>query len=109
MPLGSAWRRVWASVRQALVRVPQGWGCGQRRVPAWAPTRAGRSTVAVSAEQRAQARFNAVLSGRADAGTWALRLVGLVATLAVVWIVGRAAKKALAAEAETPGSERSGV
>ncbi|MEB3173529.1 MAG: TVP38/TMEM64 family protein [Cyanobacteriota bacterium] len=46
------------------------------------------------------ARFNAVLSGRADAGTWALRLVGLVATLAVVWIVGRAAQKALSAGAD---------
>ena len=46
------------------------------------------------------ARFNTVLAGRADAGTWALRLVGLAATLAVVWIVGRAAQKALAAGAD---------
>ncbi|MBM5828331.1 MAG: TVP38/TMEM64 family protein [Cyanobacteria bacterium M_surface_7_m2_040] len=55
------------------------------------------------------ARFGSVLSGQADAGTWALRLVGLAATLAVVWIVGRAAQRALAAEAEAPSSERSGV
>jgi uncharacterized membrane protein YdjX (TVP38/TMEM64 family) len=41
------------------------------------------------------ARFGAVLSGQADAGTWALRLVGLLATLAVVWLVGRAADRAL--------------
>jgi uncharacterized membrane protein YdjX (TVP38/TMEM64 family) len=41
------------------------------------------------------ARFGAVLSGQADAGTWALRLVGLAATLASVWLVGRAAQRAL--------------
>ena len=32
-----------------------------------------------------EARFGEVLGGEADAGTWALRLVGLLATLAVVW------------------------
>ena len=41
------------------------------------------------------ARFGAVLSGEADAGTWALRIVGVLATLAVVWLVGRAAQRAL--------------
>ena len=40
------------------------------------------------------ARFGAVLSGQADGGTWALRIVGLLATLAVVWLVGRAARRA---------------
>jgi hypothetical protein len=43
------------------------------------------------------ARFGEVLSGRADAGTWALRLVGIAATLASVLLVGRAARRALAA------------
>ena len=41
------------------------------------------------------ARFGAVLSGQADAGTWALRVVGVLATLALVWLVGRAAQRAL--------------
>jgi uncharacterized membrane protein YdjX (TVP38/TMEM64 family) len=41
------------------------------------------------------ARFGAVLSGQADAGTWLLRSVGLLATIAVVWLVGRAARRAL--------------
>jgi len=49
------------------------------------------------------ARFGAVLSGRADPLTWALRVSGIVATVAVVWIVGRAAQKALADE--TSGCE----
>jgi uncharacterized membrane protein YdjX (TVP38/TMEM64 family) len=43
------------------------------------------------------ARFGAVLSGQADAGTWGLRLVGLAATLASVWLAGRAAQRALQA------------
>jgi len=43
------------------------------------------------------ARFGEVLSGEADAGTWALRLVGILATVASVWLVGRAARQALAA------------
>lgn len=42
------------------------------------------------------ARFGTVLSGRADPLTWALRVVGVLATVAVVWIVGRAAQRALA-------------
>jgi uncharacterized membrane protein YdjX (TVP38/TMEM64 family) len=41
------------------------------------------------------ARFGDVLSGEADAGTWALRIVGLLATVASVWLVGRAAQRAL--------------
>ncbi|MFM1899695.1 MAG: hypothetical protein RLZZ216_271 [Cyanobacteriota bacterium] len=41
------------------------------------------------------ARFGAVLSGEADAGTWALRIIGILATVAVVWLVGRAARQAL--------------
>ncbi len=44
------------------------------------------------------ARFGAVLSGQADAGTWSLRVMGVAATVAVVWLVGRAAQQALAAE-----------
>lgn len=43
------------------------------------------------------ARFGEVLSGEADAGTWALRLVGVLATVASVWLVGRAARRALEA------------
>ena len=42
------------------------------------------------------ARFQDVLSGAADPGTWALRLLGLAATVASVWLVGRAAQRALA-------------
>ena len=41
------------------------------------------------------ARFGEVLGGEADAGTWALRVVGVLATLAVVWLVSRAARRAL--------------
>ncbi len=41
------------------------------------------------------ARFGEVLSGQADAGTWALRITGIVATLASVWLVGRSAQRAL--------------
>ncbi len=41
------------------------------------------------------ARFGEVLSGEANAGTWALRIIGLVATVASVWLVGRAAQRAL--------------
>ena len=43
------------------------------------------------------ARFGEVLSGEADLGTWALRIIGLVATVASVWLVGRAAQRALKA------------
>jgi len=42
------------------------------------------------------ARFGEVLSGEADAGTWTLRVVGILATLGSVWLVGRAARRALA-------------
>ena len=41
------------------------------------------------------AGFGEVLSGEADAGTWALRIGGLLATVASVWLVGRAAQRAL--------------
>jgi hypothetical protein len=36
-----------------------------------------------------------VLSGKADSFTWGLRIIGLFATLASVWFVGRAAQKVL--------------
>ena len=42
------------------------------------------------------ARFGEVLSGEANAGTWALRIGGLLATVASVWLVGKAAQRALA-------------
>ncbi|MCP9775467.1 TVP38/TMEM64 family protein [Cyanobium sp. WAJ14-Wanaka] len=48
------------------------------------------------------ARFGEVLSGRADPATWALRVVGLGATIAIVVLVGKAARRALQ-EAEPPG------
>jgi uncharacterized membrane protein YdjX (TVP38/TMEM64 family) len=48
------------------------------------------------------ARFGEVLSGRADPLTWTLRIVGLLATVLVVWLVGRAARQALQ---EPPGGE----
>ena len=41
------------------------------------------------------ARFGEVLAGRADPGTWALRIVGVLATVAAVWVAGKAAQKAL--------------
>jgi len=41
------------------------------------------------------ARFGEVLSGEADAATWALRIGGLLATVASVWLVGKAAQRAL--------------
>jgi uncharacterized membrane protein YdjX (TVP38/TMEM64 family) len=47
------------------------------------------------------ARFGDVLSGQADPATWALRIVGILATVGVVWLVGRAARKALQ-ESEPP-------
>ncbi len=42
------------------------------------------------------ARFGTVLSGQADPVTWALRLAGIGATIASVWLVNRAARRALA-------------
>lgn len=41
------------------------------------------------------ARFGQVLSGQADAGTWLLRVLGVLATVGSVWLVGRAAQQAL--------------
>ncbi|MCX5932663.1 MAG: VTT domain-containing protein [Cyanobacteria bacterium] len=41
------------------------------------------------------ARFGDVLHGEADAGTWALRLLGLIATAGSIWLAGRAARRAL--------------
>jgi uncharacterized membrane protein YdjX (TVP38/TMEM64 family) len=41
------------------------------------------------------ARFGEVLSGAASPGTWALRILGILATVASVWLVGRAAQRAL--------------
>lgn len=41
------------------------------------------------------ARFGDVLANRADAGTWALRIIGLLATVGAAWLAGRAAQKAL--------------
>ncbi|MBM5817765.1 MAG: TVP38/TMEM64 family protein [Cyanobacteria bacterium K_Offshore_surface_m2_239] len=43
------------------------------------------------------ARFSTVLSGEADAFTWAVRVLGLAATLAVVVVVNRVARQALQA------------
>ena len=44
------------------------------------------------------ARFGDVLTGEASAEAWILRVVGVLATVAVVWLVGRAAQRALADE-----------
>ena len=41
------------------------------------------------------AQFGSVLSGEADWVTWGLRVVGVLATVAVVWLVSRAARQAL--------------
>ncbi|KMM17482.1 TVP38/TMEM64 family protein [Synechococcus sp. GFB01] len=41
------------------------------------------------------ARFGEVLSGEADAGTWTLRVLGVLATVGSVWLAGRAAQRAL--------------
>ncbi len=41
------------------------------------------------------ARFGEVLHGDADSGTWALRALGLVATVGSIWVAGRAARRAL--------------
>ncbi|MAS27183.1 TVP38/TMEM64 family protein [Synechococcus sp. UW105] len=48
------------------------------------------------------ARFGDVLAGEASPGAWALRVVGVVATIAAVWLVGRAAQRALQAEGTQP-------
>ncbi|QPN58198.1 TVP38/TMEM64 family protein [Synechococcus sp. CBW1107] len=47
------------------------------------------------------AHFGDVLNGEADAGTWALRILGLVATAGSIWVAGRAARRAL--ERQDPG------
>ena len=47
------------------------------------------------------ARFGSVLAGEADAFTWLVRLLGLAATLAVVVIVSRVARRALQPVAAT--------
>jgi len=49
------------------------------------------------------ARFQEVLSGQADPLTWAVRLLGLGATLAVVWLVNRVARSALQGEGDNTG------
>ena len=41
------------------------------------------------------ARFGEVLAGETSPQAWVLRVVGVLATVAVVWLVGRAARKAL--------------
>ncbi|MCP9824246.1 VTT domain-containing protein [Synechococcus sp. EJ6-Ellesmere] len=41
------------------------------------------------------ARFGEVLHGEADAGTWVLRILGLVATAGTIWVAGRAVRRAL--------------
>jgi len=41
------------------------------------------------------ARFGEVLSGKADATTWVLRVLGIGATLGSIWLAGRAARQAL--------------
>ncbi len=46
------------------------------------------------------ARFHTVLSGEADPLTWGVRLLGVVATLAVVWLVNRVARTALRTESD---------
>ncbi len=46
------------------------------------------------------ARFSTVLSGEADVFTWAVRVLGLVATLAVVGVVNRVARQALQAPSD---------
>jgi uncharacterized membrane protein YdjX (TVP38/TMEM64 family) len=47
------------------------------------------------------ARFGEVLSGEASAGTWALRIIGILATVASFWLVGRAAQRALTPPGES--------
>ena len=47
------------------------------------------------------ARFHTVLSGEADPLTWAVRVLGVVATLAVVWLVNRVARQALRGEGDS--------
>ena len=46
------------------------------------------------------ARFGEVLAGRSDPGSWGLRIAGALATVAAVWVAGRAAQRALGAAAD---------
>ena len=51
------------------------------------------------------ARFGEVLAGETSAQAWVLGVVGVLATVAVVWLVGRSARKALqeaGADAQDP-------
>jgi len=54
------------------------------------------------------ARFNAVLTGRADPFTWAVRILGIAATLAVTLLVTRVARRALAAPAGAEADQPAG-
>lgn len=47
------------------------------------------------------ARFGEVLSGEASTGTWVLRILGILATVGSVWLVGRAAQRALTPPGES--------
>ena len=49
-------------------------------------------------------RFNTVLSGPADPGTWAVRILGIVATVAASLLITRVARRALAVEASADPS-----
>ena len=51
------------------------------------------------------ARFGEVLAGETSAQAWVLRVVGVLATVGVVWLVARSARKALqeaGADAQDP-------
>jgi uncharacterized membrane protein YdjX (TVP38/TMEM64 family) len=55
------------------------------------------------------ARFNTVLAGQADPLTWTVRIVGILATVAVTVLVTQVARRALAdapGDAEPPGDNR---
>ena len=41
------------------------------------------------------ARFGEVLAGEASPGAWLLRVLGVLATVGSVWLVGRAAQRVL--------------
>jgi uncharacterized membrane protein YdjX (TVP38/TMEM64 family) len=45
-------------------------------------------------------RFNTVLAGRADPLTWAVRILGIVATVAVTLLVTRVARRALSNDSQ---------
>jgi uncharacterized membrane protein YdjX (TVP38/TMEM64 family) len=54
------------------------------------------------------ARFNAVLTGRADPFTWAVRILGIAATVAVTLLVTRVARRALAEPAGAAADQSAG-